>query len=463
MSSYDYGHNTPDDTPSGKKQTESDVLSWVLIIVCFAIFWPLGLFLLIRKLTDSKSKTPARRQSGQGAVPPGWSAPGEAKAVPNKQQNFSQRMAKTPSMKRGSRMALKVVGAVLLVFASFSAFGTVTDMIFYPPIYQWDVMALLREIAVIGAGGLMLGKGISMDRAVKRYSNYLAIMGNAASVSFHQLAETTGRSEKKVIDDLDHMLEKGYFGPTAYLDLSLGYFFRSRTAADQLAETTGRSEKKVIDDLDHMLEKGYFGPTAYLDLSLGYFFRSRTAAENTAAQKRAEAATPKEAEEGYTGVLRDIRRANDRIADEGLSSKIDRLEEITAQIFRVIEKDSKKEKQVRTFLEYYLPTTQKLLDSYAEFEAAGVNGENLRMAKEKIEETMDNIICGFERQLDALYAAEAMDIQSDIDVMNNMMKRDSAMGASDFKVSAAGASKGPKLTLDPDGEDAAAATAREES
>lgn len=416
MSSYEYGHNTPDDTPSGKKQTESDVLSWILIIVCFAIFWPLGLFLLIRKLTDSKGKAPARRQSGQGAVPPGWSAPGEAKAVPNQQQNFSQRMAKTPSMKRGSRMALKVVGAVLLVFASFSAFGTVTDMIFYPPIYQWDVMALLQEIAVVGAGGLMLGKGISMDRAVKRYSNYLAIMGNAASVSFRQLAETTGRSEKKVIDDLDRMLEKGYFGPTAYLDLSLGYFFRSRTAA-----------------------------------------------ENTAAQKRAEAATPKEAEEGYAGVLRDIRRANDCIADERLSSKIDRLEEITAQIFRVIEKDSKKEKQVRTFLEYYLPTTQKLLDSYAEFEAAGVDGENLRMAKEKIEETMDNIICGFERQLDALYAAEAMDIQSDIDVMNNMMKRDSAMGASDFKVSAAGASKGPKLTLDPDGEDAAAAVAREES
>lgn len=52
MSSYDYGHNTPDDTPSGKKQTESEILSWLLIFFCFAIFWPLGLFLLIRKLSD---------------------------------------------------------------------------------------------------------------------------------------------------------------------------------------------------------------------------------------------------------------------------------------------------------------------------------------------------------------------------------------------------------------------------
>ena len=413
MSSYDYGRNTPDDTPSGKKQTESEILSWILIFVCFMIFWPLGLFLLIRKLTDTKSKTPARRQSGQSAVPPGWSAPGEAKAQPKKQENFSQRMVKTPSMKKGTRLALKIVGAILLVAGVAAALDVISYM--YWPIYSWEVVELLQDCAIAGAGGLMLGKGIKMDRAVKRYANYLAVIGNAQSMSFRRLSEITGRPEKKVIDDLEQMIEKNYFGPTAYLDQGLGYFFRSRTAA-----------------------------------------------EEAAAKQRAAAATPKEAEQSYAGVLRDIRRVNDRIADPILSAKIDRLEEVTAQIFRVIEKDAKKEKQVRTFLEYYLPTTQKLLDSYAEFEAAGVDGENLRMAKEKIEETMDNIVQGFEHQLDALYAAEAMDIQSDIDVMNNMMKRDSAMGTSDFKVSASGASKTPKLTLDPNEGDTATAVAREE-
>lgn len=411
MSSYDYGRNTPDDTPSGKKQTESEILSWILIFICFTVFWPLGLFLLIRKLTDVGSKAPARRKSGQSAVPPGWSAPGEAKGAPKKQENFPQRMIKTPSMKKGTRRALKVVGAILLAFGGLAALGTLGDM-YFPHIYSWEITELLQELAVAGAGGLMLGKGIKMDRAVKRYANYLAVIGNAQSISFRQLSEITGRPEKKVIDDLEQMIEKNYFGPTAYLDQGLGYFFRSRTAA-----------------------------------------------EEAAAKRRAAAATPREAEQGYAGVLRDIRRTNDRIADPILSAKIDRLEEVTARIFRVIEKDEKKEKQVRTFLEYYLPTTQKLLDSYAEFEAAGVNGENLRMAKEKIEETMDNIIQGFERQLDALYAAEAMDIQSDIDVMNNMMKRDSAMGSSDFKVSAAP----PKLTLDPDEGGTAAAAAREEN
>ena len=54
MSSYDYGHIPPDNAPSGKKQTESEILSWLLIFFCFVVFWPLGLFLLIRKLSGER-------------------------------------------------------------------------------------------------------------------------------------------------------------------------------------------------------------------------------------------------------------------------------------------------------------------------------------------------------------------------------------------------------------------------
>ena len=85
-----------------------------------------------------------------------------------------------------------------------------------------------------------------------------------------------------------------------------------------------------------------------------------------------------------------------------------------------------------TFLNYYLPTTQKLLNSYAEFEEAGVSGENLNQAKAKIRSTMDSIVAGFERQLDELYRADAMDIDSDIRVMETMLRRDSATVADDF-------------------------------
>ena len=160
--------------------------------------------------------------------------------------------------------------------------------------------------------------------------------------------------------------------------------------------------------------------------------------EELRAKQAAQAAqAPKEAEEGYSGILRSIRRANDAIADPVLSAKISRLEEITARIFRAVEEDPKKAGRIGTFLNYYLPTTQKLLDSYAEFEAAGVEGENLRQAKERIESTMDAIIRGFEHQLDELYKADAMDVDSDIRVMETMLRRDTATVEEDFGLGAA--------------------------
>ncbi len=420
MNRYDYGHSAPGDTSGSKRQSESETLSWVLIFISFVLFWPLGLYLLIRKLSDGKTSTNkgqkstiqadwVGQQTGNGA---GSAA---AKKTTVNPSGFSQRITKTPSMKKGTRLALKIIGTLFLIGGISVVVNTATWVFFSGSIYRWEVVEMMQSCAIACAGGLMLWKGISMDRALKRYTNYLAVLNNVQAMSFRQLAETTGYQEKRIIDDLDRMIEKNYFAPGAYLDLGAGYFFRSRTAA-----------------------------------------------QDAAAKKREAAAAPKEAEEGYIKILHDIRRANDAIDDQTLSKQIDRLEDITAQIFRVIEKNPGKERQIRTFMEYYLPTTQKLLDSYAEFEAAGVEGENLRMAKEKIEDTMADIVRGFENQLDTLYAAAAMDIQSDIDVMSNMMKRDHATATPDFKVSTSGVPMSACAKEEPMGGTAAAAQDTEE-
>lgn len=83
-------------------------------------------------------------------------------------------------------------------------------------------------------------------------------------------------------------------------------------------------------------------------------------------------------------------------------------------------------------MDYYLPTTQKLLDAYGDFEAAGVEGENLREAKKRIEQIMDAVVAGFERQLDQLYHSDAMDINSEVQVMETMLKRDGSSVEEDF-------------------------------
>ena len=126
-----------------------------------------------------------------------------------------------------------------------------------------------------------------------------------------------------------------------------------------------------------------------------------------------------------------------------LSQKIDRLEEVAGKIFRIIEKEPAKKGKAGTFLNYYLPTTQQLLNSYAEYEEAGVSGENLNQAKAKIQSTMDSIVAGFARQLDELYRAAAMDIDSDIRVMENMLRRDTASVEDDFGLGGAAVQRAP--------------------
>ena len=130
--------------------------------------------------------------------------------------------------------------------------------------------------------------------------------------------------------------------------------------------------------------------------------------------------------------IAEMKRLNESIKDEKISRQIDRLEEIAGRIFRIIEDEPSKRAQATTFLNYYLPTTQKLLDSYADFEEAGVSGKNLDQAKDKIARTMDNIVAGFEQQLDRLYQSEAMDIDSDIRVMETMLRRDRGTVEDDF-------------------------------
>ena len=111
---------------------------------------------------------------------------------------------------------------------------------------------------------------------------------------------------------------------------------------------------------------------------------------------------------------------------------MDRMEQVAGRIFRLIEEDENKRAAAGTFLSYYLPTTLKLLENYADFEEAGVSGENLSQAKSRIAATMDNIVAGFEHQLDELYRTDAMDIDSDIRVMETMLRRDTASVADDF-------------------------------
>ena len=122
--------------------------------------------------------------------------------------------------------------------------------------------------------------------------------------------------------------------------------------------------------------------------------------------------------------IAEMKRLDDNIADPGISADIVRLEQVSQKIFDEVKRDPKKLPQIRRFMDYYLPTTLKLLNAYDRMSGAGVSGENIDTTLAKVEGMMRTIVAAFEKQLDSLYGAEALDISTDITVLENMMARE---------------------------------------
>ncbi|MBR5571886.1 MAG: 5-bromo-4-chloroindolyl phosphate hydrolysis family protein [Oscillospiraceae bacterium] len=383
-----------------RKKPDNDIGSWVFIGIMFMVFWPVGLFLLISKLTDEKKPTRTARtdsaeasaagQKAEQTAPKGevGSAP-KAKAAPKK-----KKVTATPQYgQRGTRI-MSIVGIVLTVLGALVGLGVLSDLSFYFGEYG-DLMWFLEDLSpclglLSGGIALLLG-GRSMKRRARRFAKYRTVTGTRKAVSIAELASAADVRMAKAERDLELMVERGLWGPQAYVDNGQDMLFLTAEAAREYHE------------MRHV--------------------RAKPPQETKAAP---------ETESDNAFRISAIRRANDRIDDAALSAKIDRLEQVTGRIFRFIEANPAAADKANTFLNYYLPTTQKLLDSYADFEEAGISGENLDKAKERIEQTMDSIISGFEHQLDELYRDAALDIDSDIRVMETMLRRDTASVADDF-------------------------------
>lgn len=126
--------------------------------------------------------------------------------------------------------------------------------------------------------------------------------------------------------------------------------------------------------------------------------------------------------------LSEMKRLDDNIPDETISAQIRRLEEVSGKIFEQVKADPGKLPQIRKFMDYYLPTTLKLLNAYDRMSGAGVSGENIDSTLEKVEKMMGTIVTAFEKQLDSLFGSEALDISTDISVLETMMAREGLAG-----------------------------------
>ena len=120
----------------------------------------------------------------------------------------------------------------------------------------------------------------------------------------------------------------------------------------------------------------------------------------------------------------EIRRCNDAIPGAVISEKISRMERIVEQIFDRAEAHPEVVPDLKKLMDYYLPMTVKLLNAYADMDAQSVQGVTIQNSKREIEGTLDTLNLAFEKLLDDLFADTAMDVSSDISVLNTLLAQE---------------------------------------
>lgn len=379
---------------------------WWAIVIGFVVWWPLG-FIFIGlntamkngKLGGFEEKARVRTQSfGRVNTTPVYDA--EVRPLNGSALRRSADPGAQPAAKRlkGAALAtgLTVAGVLLLI----CALAALPSAIYWLPealteggsYWTWlieDSMPMLMSLTG-GIGCLFGGWHIRTSRRMRRKID--KIVGDAKYMYIQDIADALPCSYDKCCKHLENCIDEGLFGPDAYLDMRCKCLVVSQRPPEPTPAPAPKPEKQPEKQTD-MPER-----------------------------------------DQYQKILDELRRVNDAIPDEEMSDKISRLEAVSAKIFEQAKSDPDKLPQMRKFMDYYLPTSLKLLNTYAELDNQGVEGENISESKRRIEQTMDTLVKAFENQLDRLFASDALDVSTDIDVMQNMLRADGLTDDTPFKL-----------------------------
>ena len=309
-----------------------------------------------------------------------------------------------PPRKTKTRAPGRTAGTLLLVFGAIgfgaaaltalisSVLALTSDRIL--PFMGLGIGVFLPLLAVFG--GMMLGGG-ALRRRAQRYLRYREELGDSAFCPVGVLASAVGKRPRFVARDLRRMIGLGLF-PGARVD-----------------------DEGTCLMLDDETYRYYLAARQKRDEEAGR--RKKTAPETTAPSDEAQSVIA----EGRR-LLDRIRACNDEIPGEAISRSLDRLDEVAAAIFAYVEAHPAKLPEIRRFLNYYLPTTLRLLEAYKSFSGQPVQGKHLDETRAQIEGTVDTVVQAFSNLLDGLMQDDMRDVSADMTVMKSLMEQEGLTG-----------------------------------
>ena len=313
----------------------------------------------------------------------------QRRQVPVVQRNNTPR---TPAVPEGASSVLQIVfGAT---GAAVSGIMTIVTTVLIATSPVFFTAGPIIGAAVTAGFSWLAGNGISIASKRTRFRKYWKVLQPHGYATIDQLAAAANVNIVKTTKDLKYMMKKGYFGE-AYLDEQGNTFMLGRENYERYLQTLEelrqrKKEEQIIQEEPDGL-----------------------VAATTEGQRW----------------IQQIRAANDALPGEIISQKLDRLELVTTKIFAHVEKYPEQLSSIRKFMSYYLPTTLKLVNAYQEFEKQPLQGANITKSKQEIEETLDTLNTAFENLLNDLFHKAALDVSTDISVLETMLAQEGLTGS----------------------------------
>lgn len=250
----------------------------------------------------------------------------------------------------------------------------------------------------------MIRFGISQKHRLRRANRYLQLCDYRVYGEISKLADGTGRSEKYVVKDLQKMLMLGIF-PEGHLDQQKTCFMLNDVVYKQYLETENNRKLRDTEN-QKVLEEKNASQTPQLE-----------AAGEQLSELQAMVAEGAE----YIRKLRDL---NDKIPGEVISAKLFCLENLLRDIFDSVRTHPEQMPRMHKLMNYYLPTTLKLVESYEAFDKINSPGPDIIKAKAEIENTLDTINTAFRELLNNLFQNAVFDATTDAQVLKSMLARE---------------------------------------
>jgi 5-bromo-4-chloroindolyl phosphate hydrolysis protein len=327
-------------------------------------------------------------------------------------KTISQYQASMPKRAEQARMAAKrqelaniygqtggyQTGNILkIVFGSIGGFGFGTSSFAISLVHaisgygSFATGSILAGFTAVCAGIIYSGcRGLSR---ISRFKKYKKALGTKTYCSFEELARAVAKPVRFVQKDVTYMIDRGWF-TEGHLDQQQTLLITTNETYSQyqIAQKQMEDQRKALEEEKKASEK--LSPQVREVLDKGYAY------------------------------LDQIHKCNDAIPGVEISDKISQMEKIVAQIFQYAKEHPEVVPELKRMMDYYLPTTIKLLQAYEEMDRQPIQSEKINSSKREIEQTLDTLNDAFTKLLDTIFQEKVWDVSSDISVLNTMLAQE---------------------------------------